>query len=426
MQLDNGPRDVIRLGHAAMSELLQHAHLLDPADFGAVVAEHARTFDATEVVVYCIDYSHGVLVPLPSVHGPDRVELAVDGTVAGRAFVTSSPVEVAVGPPSGRRLWLPVLVGTDRLGVIEFTFGTDSLRRLSADTDTDHIPGELMTVCRRYATLVAELMISKAAYGDVFEWARRRKRLSLAAEVQWRLLPPLTVATEHVVIAGQLEPAHEVAGDSFDYALNGDTVHIAVFDAMGHGLSSAMLASVAVAAYRNSRRHLDSLEETYRAIDSALMEIGLGERFVTGTLTELDIRRGTLRWVCAGHLPGLLLRGGHSIRELASVPATPFGLGLTPGNPDVGREVLEPEDRVLLYSDGVIEARTAEGEFFGVDRLTDFVIKESAAGQSPPETLRRLCRAVLDHQHGVLQDDAMTVLLEWRREGHRTLLPAYE
>jgi Stage II sporulation protein E (SpoIIE) len=409
-QLDE-PLNITGLGHTAMSDLLLRAHLLDPADFGAAVAEHARTFHASDVVVYCIDYSHCVLVPLPSLHGPDRAEMAVDGTVAGRAFVSASAVEVAAGP-SGRRLWLPIVVGTDRLGVIEFTFAA-----------LDHIPGELLTVCQRYATLVAELMLSKTAYGDVFEWVRRRQRLSLAAEVQWKLLPPLTVATEHVVIAGQLEPAHEIAGDSFDYALNGDTVHIAVFDAMGHGLSSAMLASVAVAAYRNSRRHLDSLEETYRAIDGALQELGLDDRFVTGTLTELDIRSGVLRWVCAGHLPGLLLRDGHSIRSLESAPATPFGLGLTPDSPDVGREVLEPQDRVLLYSDGVIEARTAEGEFFGVNRLTDFVIKESAAGQSPPETLRRLCRAVLDHQHGVLQDDAMTVLLEWRREGHRALFP---
>ena len=73
---------------------------------------------------------------------------------------------------------------------------------------------------------------------------------------------------------------------------------------------------------------------------------------------------------------------------------------------------LEPGDRLALYTDGVVEARRL-GQFFSEQRLADFVVRESASGLDGPEVLRRLIRAVLEHQHGVLQDDATILLLEW-------------
>jgi serine phosphatase RsbU (regulator of sigma subunit) len=81
--------------------------------------------------------------------------------------------------------------------------------------------------------------------------------------------------------------------------------------------------------------------------------------------------------------------------------------------PDVASEQLEPGDRLLLYSDGVVEARNAVGEFYGVERLVQLVARQSADGRPAAETLRRLNLALLDHQEGKLQDDATTVLVEW-------------
>jgi len=93
----------------------------------------------------------------------------------------------------------------------------------------------------------------------------------------------------------------------------------------------------------------------------------------------------------------------------------PLGLGhLGDPIPGVEEEALEPGDQILLYTDGVTEARTDDGEFFGRDRLVDFVTRTLADRVPAPETLRRLVHAILDHQHEKLQDDASAVLIEWR------------
>jgi serine phosphatase RsbU (regulator of sigma subunit) len=76
-------------------------------------------------------------------------------------------------------------------------------------------------------------------------------------------------------------------------------------------------------------------------------------------------------------------------------------------------ERLERGDRLLLYTDGVVEARNADGVFFGPERLAELVIRQDAARRPAAETLRRLNHAILAHQDGTLQDDATTVLVEW-------------
>src|SRR3712207_7301059 len=104
-------------------------------------------------------------------------------------------------------------------------------------------------------SLVAELVVVNDAYGDLFARLRRRKTLSLAAEMQWELLPPLTFGTDRVVITGGLEPAYDIGGDSFDYAVNGSTAELLILDSVGHGLPAAVLATVAINAYRHARRN---------------------------------------------------------------------------------------------------------------------------------------------------------------------------
>jgi serine phosphatase RsbU (regulator of sigma subunit) len=125
------------------------------------------------------------------------------------------------------------------------------------------------------------------------------------------------------------------------------------------------------------------------------------------------VASGRLRYINAGHPPPLLLRGGRVVKELAGGRRVPFGVetaGLT-----VGQEYLEPGDWLALYTDGITEARDAAGDWFGEARLVDFLTREIAAGHPPPETVRRLGKAVLDHQGGLLQDDASILLARWTR-----------
>ncbi|GAA3164929.1 hypothetical protein GCM10020001_107350 [Nonomuraea salmonea] len=98
-----------------------------------------------------------------------------------------------------------------------------------------------------------------------------------------------------------------------------------------------------------------------------------------------------------------------------------FGLSVSTGEL---RFQLQPGDRLLFYTDGVIEAQSPDGERFGLERFIGFVTKREADGLPTPETLRRLIQAILAHQRGRLQDDATVMTVEWkpRRPSHQLVL----
>ncbi|MFC3686813.1 PP2C family protein-serine/threonine phosphatase [Aquipuribacter hungaricus] len=426
---------------AAVRTLLRASHLAGPSSLPLLVAEAGERLGAEAARLYLVDYEQSWLVPVhgsgrtgrhagahaagdgaaeveagdggDSTDGTDRPDgraaadgdgaVAIDGTVPGLVFTDiRQHVSTAGGATT---VWSPVLDGTERLGVLSL--------RLPAGEEADP---DLLADVADVAALLAELVLTRSLYGDAVELTRRREDLTVAAELQWGLLPPLTYVAPDVSIAGVLSPAHEVAGDSFDYAANGDVLHVSLLDAMGHGLEATLLAAVALSVLRNSRRSGRGLAETVLAVDSAIAAQFGPDKFLTGIVGELHVPTGVWRWVTCGHPPALLLREGQVVKRLDSVVGVPIGLGLFDGEPEVGQERLQPGDRLLLHTDGVTEARDQEGNFFGDERLQGFLTREAADARPVAETLRRLNLAVLRHQHGRLQDDATTVILEWRTD----------
>jgi len=217
-----------------------------------------------------------------------------------------------------------------------------------------------------------------------------------------------------VSVAGLIQPAYDVGGDAFDYAVNGDTLDFAVFDAMGHGLESSQLAHLAVSTYRHSRRAGLDLEATYYAIDNAVRDDDHLEKFVTCILGRLDLVGGTLSWINVGHPLPLLVRGGHVLGPLECAPSLPAGLG--GGLRELARHDLIPGDRVFCITDGVVDTHRPGREDFGEERLMALLADQSAASDDPAETVRQLSHRVLDH-HGVLSDDTTVFLVDF----HETL-----
>jgi hypothetical protein len=394
-----------------LAGLVPAARLNVPEDVAALLVERGRSLGADAVSVYLVDHEQRVLVPLPQSETETETEteqsaLVIDSTVAGRCLRQLEMQRIAEG--ARETVWVPILDGLERLGVLRLGFDADSEQ---ADDEDLHA----------FAGVIAELVLTKGAYGDLFHTVRRRQPMSLAAEIAWQLLPPLTFGTDRVVLAAVVAPAYDVGGDSFDYSADASTLRFGVFDAMGHGLPAGLLATVATAAYRNARRQGGTLMETAEAIDVAVASNFEAGQFVTGILAELDLASGSLTWHLAGHPAPLLLRAGRVVKTLTADTGLPFGLG---GPRQSQQERLEPGDRTLTFTDGMTEARSADGELFGVDRLADLVSREEAAGVPAPETMRRLMHAVLAYQFEDLRDDATAVLVEWQGVGADRIVPA--
>jgi len=406
-------RDLDETAARLFTQFLRRSHLLSPSDVPLMVAEEARMLGGERCVIHLIDYEQTRLVPLA---GPDSVGLEavpVEGTVHGRVFATSGILQVPGAEQGRRRLILPLLDGTERLGTLELTV---------ASLPSGEVAERQLLLCERYAHLVAQALVTKTAYGDTFEVARRTRPMDVAAELIWRMMPPLVFATDSLVVGGLLEPCYANGGDCLDYAVNGRTAHLAIFDAMGHGLAAAGVSSLAVSAYRSGRRRGLGLSDAYAEMDETIARQA-PDRHVTAVLAELDLDLGRLHWVNAGHPAPLLLREGRVVRSLDADPQTPLGMGFTAGPVRVNEVGLQPGDMVMLYTDGLPEARLPDGSFFTLERLAEFIERQAAAGYPAPETLRRLRQAVLAHQGGHLQDDASALLVEWRRGSERTLLP---
>jgi phosphoserine phosphatase RsbU/P len=190
---------------------------------------------------------------------------------------------------------------------------------------------------------------------------------------------------------------------------------------VGHGLRAGLACAVALAAIRRARRAGESLYDQARAADADLSAQFTDARFATAVLAELCLETGRLRYINAGHPPPLLLRAGRLVQSLPGGRRMP--LGLDDAAVELAELTLEPGDRLLLYTDGVTEARASGGEAFGVDRLVDFAERHAADGLPTPETLRRLSHAVGGHRDGPPADDATLLLAEWSPDSSGRTLP---
>jgi hypothetical protein len=392
-------------------EVLRRTHLSATHDVSTVVAEEARAIGISALVLYLVDYEQTMLVPVPGPDTGDREPMSVQGTVGGRSYAATSILDTQVD--EGRRVWLPLLDGTERMGVMELNIrGTE-----------DELSAHALAVVERYAHFVTGVIVTKDAYSDVFKVLRRRRELTTATELVREMVPPSVMATDNFVLAAVLEPAYDVGGDAYDYALNDDVLHLGIFDGVGHGLAAAGVATFALSAYRHSRRCGRSLPATYDAIDVEVAEQYPSGRYVTACLAQLDVSVGQLRWISAGHPAPLLLRGGRFVKELDVKPSPPMGLGLAERQPVVGGESLEPGDMVLFYTDGLTESRRRDGRLFTAVRLAEFIERQAGSGEAAPDTLRRLREAIIERGEGALRDDATAVLVEWRRGSQRIVLP---
>jgi hypothetical protein len=379
--------------HRSLVELLHRAKRSEPGD----LPHHLNASLAPTRVgmtIYLIDHEQRRLHPLPAPHAPAR-PIDVERTGAGQAFMTTATVPA--GEPGC--YWVPMIDGSERLGVVH------------CNLPPAHDAG-FLAECETFVGLLGHLVTTKLPYGDALHRTRRTQAMSPAGELLLSMLPPLTFHCSRVVVSAILEPAYDVGGDAFDYALDQTTARFLVLDAMGRGLNAALTSATALAAIRASRRRGDDLATVAKAGHDAIRDHFSDLRFATGILSELELNSGVLRYVNAGHPPPVLLRAGKAVKELTAGGRVPLGL-FDHADQGLASEQLRPGDRLLFYTDGMVEARDADGQVFGLDRLVDLVQKNSDATLPMPEVLRRLSHSVIEHQNGAPTDDATMMLVDW-------------
>ncbi|WP_308798821.1 PP2C family protein-serine/threonine phosphatase [Streptomyces sp. UH6] len=391
--------------------LIEESHTVTLDQLPWLITRHATAAGLHDTAVFLVDLREKVLRQLTG-EGPDaghRGQLfTIHGSLPGQAYqrVDVLPERLAPTETGRRRWWVAITDGVERLGVL----------RADTDTDGEHV----REILRDLASTTALLLLSKRSYSDSYARLTRTEPMNVAAEMQWNLTPPPAFAGHEVTVGAAVEPAYHVGGDAFDYAVADGTLHLSIFDAMGHDTTAGITANVAVAACRNARRQGASLVETSRHVENTLVREFSTSRYVTGIIAELRMSTGRLTWINRGHHLPILLRGNRWTTELSCPPAGPMGTAL--GLPVTEcTEQLEPGDRLVLYTDGIVEARRPGGEEFGLDRFVEFILRHHSGELTLHETLRRLMAAVTEHHGGVLADDATVLLTEWRG-GHQNKL----
>ncbi len=388
------PADSQRFDIKRLLEAVEGSPPIDSVD--VLGAELRKMVDARHVSLLIANLSgkaverlsHVTADQSETVGGTERAEsLPLPGSLYERVLF-SQELEVLQGT-DGWLVLLPVTERGDAIGILELF--------LPSRPDPETI---------RYlvsaAHALAYVLIASRRHTDVYEWGQRDRPFSLSAEIQRRLLPSsYTIEGGPFTLAGWLEPANDVGGDTFDYSLEREYLYASITDAMGHAEEAALLATMAVGSFRNSRRKLASPAEQANDANRVLLAMARADQFVTGQLIRIRLEDGVVDFVNAGHPPPYLVRGGQAA-EMDVTNGVP--LNIADSTYDTQKFRLEPGDRLLLVTDGFLERNAV------VDLPK---ILAETAERHPRQVVRELAGTILEITGGDLKDDATVLCIDW-------------
>ncbi|WP_176582983.1 PP2C family protein-serine/threonine phosphatase [Streptomyces marincola] len=371
---------------------------------GALRAALTRHYAVHGVEFRLVDYAMDALRPAEGDASGDAGVVSARTGPAGRAFGSQRPFVEPLDGPAGAdpsallTAHLPVSVRGNAVGVLTVRVPRD---RLTADVIAEL--GEIAEALG-HAVAVADRDT------DLYLRAGRTERLTLAAEMQWQLLPGRSVSRPEFDLGGHLEPAYAIRGDVFDWSTSAEHLTLTVINGMGEGIEAALLTNLAVNALRNARRAGLGLAEQAYLADQAVYGQYRGVAYVSALLLRFELATGLVTVIDAGS-PRMWLRRRGRVELPPFDAQLPLGMFEdTEYRPERFR--VEPGDRLFFLSDGVYDAASPAGERYEEKALARAL---SSTGLLPPGQVPRAVLEELARYRGgpSPEDDAMVVCLDW-------------
>jgi serine phosphatase RsbU (regulator of sigma subunit) len=364
-----------------------------PDRLAEVTAGHLReTCGAERVEILLADLTMSALRPVLDPDGDSG------GSLEQRCFGSQQPV-VDGGPGRFTRVLLPLTSWGDRNGVLRIEFGRP----------VDH------EFIDQLAEIADELAVALRAAGkdtDRYQRIQRRQRLTMAAELQWDLLPGRSLSDDRFQLAGALEPAYAMYGDHYDWAVTDDKLTVTVLNGHGDGIEAALLTTVAVNAMRNARRSGAGIVEQAELASDAVYSRHAGVAHVATLLLEVDLETGDVAAVDAGSPRALIAQNGE-IHPVTLDQQLPLGM-FDDGRYETQRFRLSPGDRLLVVSDGVHAATPGGRAPYGSSALLTALRRTRL--QPATEAVGTVIRGLREYHDGLdPEDDAVVVCLDRRR-----------
>ncbi|PBC85436.1 Serine phosphatase RsbU, regulator of sigma subunit [Streptomyces sp. 2224.1] len=358
-------------------------------------------YRATAVRLLLTDYGGTVLRSCDG-SGQGAGSLSVFGSPEGRALGSQEPREQQVAHEDAVEHHLPVTVRGDRIGILTV--------RLPHEGSTPEVVDEL----RYVADLLGREILVAERDTDVYQRARRVSRLTLAAEMQWQLLPARAYRDARFALGAQLEPAYAVHGDNFDWSVDADELTFTVTNGMGEGIEASLLTHLAVNALRNARRAGIGLADQAALADQAVHDHYRGAAYVSTLLLRIELATGRVEAIDAGS-PQMWRMRGKSVERIDLEAQLPLGM-FEESHYTPQEFTLAPGDRLIFVSDGVYETLSPRGEKYAEQALSRAIHATSLlpAAMVPREVLRD----VADYREAESLDDALVLCLDWVGDGH--------
>jgi len=358
----------------------------------------------------------------------DRLSLA--GTIGGGARETIDAPPAGFGEAGIEALATGVMPDAEHsLAVpIEGDGGSGSVGLLVvADKESRTGVGPFAAADHRalslFANQAAIALTNAKLHRQALEKERLEREVELAAEIQRNILPAEMPSPGCFETVGWSRPSRQVGGDYYgSLRFAGSRRGLVVADVTGKGMPAALLVSTLDSALRllvddcrlgGEAAGAELSPELFDRLNKHIVESSASNRFITLILTEIDPRNRAVRYLNAGHNPGLLVRGNG---EVTPLPASGLPLGLLPtASYRVEPVEMGPGDLLCLYSDGITECESLDGEEYGQERLEDFL--RSRRERPLSEIVDAIDADVRRFGAGLPQGDDQTVVLIRRVRG---------